>query len=68
MFAPPSPIAERPLEDLPGLPVVGIARDSAEAYCQWFGRRLGREARLPSSDEWEAAARGTDRRVYPWGS
>ncbi len=54
------PWAERP----PGRwPVTGVLWAEAAAYCAW--REPG--GRLPTEDEWEAAARGPRGWRYPWG-
>ena len=42
-------------------PVTEVTWAGARAYCIWRG------GDLPTEVQWEAAARGTDDRLYPWG-
>jgi formylglycine-generating enzyme required for sulfatase activity len=42
-------------------PVVHVTHSDATAYGAWAG------GRLPTGDEWEAAARGAESQAWPWG-
>jgi len=57
-----------PPENLKNHPVVLVSIDDAEAYCKWRGQKQSRRYRLPTEDEWEKAARGTNHRYFPWGN
>jgi formylglycine-generating enzyme required for sulfatase activity len=50
----------------PLAPVVGVSWFEAEAYANWFSKKLGRPVRLPTEQEWERAARGVKGREYAW--
>ena len=45
-------------------PVVNVNWNQVKAFCEWLSEKTGKEWRLPTNDEWTAAAGGA---AYPWG-
>ena len=49
-------------------PVTCVTWDDALAFCDWLSQANGQVIELPSEAQWEKAARGLDRRIFPWGN
>jgi formylglycine-generating enzyme required for sulfatase activity len=49
--------------DEPNRPVIGVSWDDATRFAAWAGG-----AALPDEEQWERAARGPERALFPWGN
>ena len=51
----------------PNAPRERVSWYEALAFCRWLSERLGYPITLPTEQQWERAARGTQGYEYPWG-
>lgn len=49
------------------LPCTMVAWYEAIAFCRWLSEKTEQKITLPSEQQWLRAARGNDKRSYPWG-
>lgn len=49
-------------------PVINVSWDDAIAYINWLNKTTGKTYRLPTTAEWEYAARGNTTSSYWWGN
>ena len=49
-------------------PVFKISQNDAQAYAQYLSKKQKKTWMLPDEFQWEKAARGVDKRLFPWGN
>jgi formylglycine-generating enzyme required for sulfatase activity len=49
-------------------PVVYVSLIDATAYADWVSKQTGWKVAIPTSEQWEKAARGPQEFLYPWGN
>ncbi len=62
------PESKQPRFDQANRPRESVDWFEALAFTRWLSARLGVNVSLPTEQQWEKAARGTDGRMYPWGN
>ena len=57
------------LQEFPDVrnPRENVSWYEAFAYCEWLSERIGYPVTLPTEEQWEKAARGSDGLVFPYG-
>lgn len=50
------------------LPRTNVCWYEVIAFCQWLSQKTGQSITLPTEQQWQRAAQGDDKRIYPWGN
>ncbi len=61
------PALERSSWNHPNRPRTDVDWYEAVAFSRWLAVMLNQSVRLPTEEEWEKAARGSDGKAFPWG-
>jgi len=61
----PTPL---PQQNRDNHPRSNICWYEAVAYCKWLSSKTSYDIKLPTAVEWQRAARGDNRYIYPWGN
>ena len=63
-----NPITKAPYTAGENHPCDMVCWYDAVAFCRWLSARLGYRVELPTEQQWQRAAQGDDRRIFPWGN
>jgi len=55
-------------KDKKDFPIFDLSWYDSESFTKWLSMKSGSIVKLPTEAQWEKAARGIDKRKYPWGN